>query len=75
MATERPWIGRRVGRRAALRGGALAAFGLGAAALIGCGGEEEASAPAGAAPAPGKPVAANFLTNPADTTAQAVRGG
>ena len=75
MSESSYWTRKRLGRRALLRGAGLGIAGLGAAALIGCSGEDEAGAPAGAAPAPGKQVDASFLTNPADTTKAAVRGG
>jgi peptide/nickel transport system substrate-binding protein len=52
------WTRTRVGRRAALRGAALGVVGLGGAALIGCGGDEEVAAPTAGQGGGGTPGAA-----------------
>jgi len=70
------WTRRRLSRRTLLRGSATGLMGLGAAALIGCGGEDDAAAPASTASSAGTPAG---TPAPLPTAAQAVtdfkRGG
>ena len=49
MSERTYWTGRRIGRRAALRGAGVGIAGLAGAALIGCGGDEETATPAATA--------------------------
>ena len=51
MSESTYWTGRRIGRRAALRGAGVGIAGLAGAALIGCGGDDDATPAATAAPA------------------------
>ena len=53
MGERTYWTGRRIGRRAALRGAGVGIAGLAGAALIGCGGDEEATPTAAATAAGG----------------------
>ena len=73
MSEQTYWTGRRIGRRAALRGAGVGIAGLAGAALIGCGGEEEATATATAAGGAATPTAATGETGGGPVSADQVR--